>query len=368
MDKRHPSTKALSASLGFAVCLGAVSAAAQETSNVQTAETDSSSWTAPRTPWGDPDLQGKWPLDSAGQTPFQRPPELGERAWLTDEEYAAALEQAAQLADNYQEELEANRIGSGHWFEWGKPLRQTSLIMEPANGRIPPMTEAGRAEAANMKSSWSEDVFDEISDFNALDRCITRGMPASMIPFPYNNGVEIIQTPGYVVIRLELIHETRIVPLDDRAPPAEIRQWLGISRGRWDGDSLVIETTNFNGLSPMVIVGPSNEPVPTSPSLRVTERLTPTGPNTLQYEAWVEDPEVLTAPFKISYPWTRNEDYKFFEYACHEGNTVVRNYIETTNPRFVGEENAGVNFDVQEWLRLSVDRFQESEEETPPEE
>ena len=319
-------------------------------------------WTVPRTDWGDPDLQGMWPLDSVGGTPMQRAAELGEKAYLTDAEYDAALEAAAVSAGLYQEETESGRIGSGHWFEWGRPLRQTSLIMEPANGRVPPMTDAGLARAANMKSSWSENIFEDLSDFNALDRCITRGLPASMIPFPYNNGVEIFQSPGYVALRLELVHETRIIPLDGRpAPPAQIQQWLGESRGRWDGDTLVIETTNFNGLSPMVIVGPSNEPVPTSTSLRLTERLTRTGPNTIQYEARVEDPEVLTEAFLLSFPWTRNNDYEIFEYACHEDNTVVPNYIRATSPRFVGEENAGSNFDINEWLRISVERFAEDE-------
>lgn len=365
MDKRYLAMGALSASLALAACSGDVGqAVAQGAAGTQPAAADSG-WTVPRTPWGDPDLQGTWPLDSVGRTPMQRPEALGNQAYLTDEEYAAALEEAAELAGNYDREQEANRLGSGHWFEWGLPLRQTSLIVEPENGRIPPLTAAGEAKAATMKSSWTGDVFSEIADFNALDRCITRGMPASMVPFPYNNGVEIYQTPGYVVLRLELIHETRIIPVDGRAQlPEEMRHWMGESRGRWEGDSLVIETTNFNGESPLVIVGPSNPPIPSSESLRVTERLTRTGPNTIQYEAWVEDPEMLTAPFKLSFPWTRDDSYQIFEYACHEGNTVVRNYIETTDPRFVGEDKAGTNFPAAEWLRMTVDRFQlEAEKE-----
>ena len=156
-----------------------------------------------------------------------------------------------------------------------------------------------------------------------------------MISFPYNNGLEIHQSPGYVVMRLEIVHETRIIPLDDRPPlPGQIRQWLGVSRGHWDGDTLVIETSNFNGLSPMLIVGPSNEPIPTSRSLRITERLTRTGPDTIQYEAVVEDPEVITGPFKLSFPWTRDDDYRIYEYACHEDNTVVPNYVRATSSSF----------------------------------
>ncbi len=364
MDERHVAASALAAALALASCSEAPSgddagdAAETEAAEETRVAADSGDWTVPRTSWGAPDLRGMWPLNSVGGTPMQRPEDLGEKAYLTDEEYAAALESARESALAYERENAANRIGSGHWFEWGKPLRQTSLIMEPANGRVPPMTAEGRERAASMKSSWSEEVFDDLSDFNPLDRCITRGLPASMVPFPYNNGVEIFQSPGFVVIRLELIHETRIVPVDDRPPPPEeLRHWLGEPRGHWDGDTLVIETANFNGKSPMVIVGPSNDPVPTSTSLRITERLTRTGPDTIEYEARVADPVVLTAPFEMRFPLTRNEDYAIFEYACHEDNTVVPNYITTTSPRFVGDEQAGANFDTEEWLRLSVDRF-----------
>src|SRR5690606_5957450 len=162
----------------------------------------------------------------------------------------------------------------------------------------------------------------------------TRGLPASMVPFPYNNGVEIYQTPGYVVIRLELIHETRIVPLDGRPQlPDEIRHWMRESRGRWDGDSLVIETTNCNGLSPLVFVGPSNDPRPSSESMRETGRPTRPGPDSDPDDAWVGGPEGLTAPYEMDFPLTRPDGYRIFEYACHDGNTVIRNYRETTDPR-----------------------------------
>ena len=306
------------------------------------ADAAAAEWVAGRTSWGDPDLRGVWPLD-LGRTPMQRPAQYGTQAFLTDEEYVEATQAATDLANSYEEEDAANRIDTGHWFEWGRTLRQTSLIMEPENGRIPPMTEEGQARAATMKSSWTQDIFDAVSDFNSLDRCITRGLPASMIPFPYNNGVRVFQAPGYVALNLEMIHETRIIPLDGRPTlPAPMQHWMGESRGHWEGDTLVIETTDFNGGSPMVIVGPSNDPVPTSPSLRIVERLTPAGPDTIQYEAWVEDPEVLTAPFKLSFPWTRNEDYGMFEYACHEGNTVVRNFIEATSPRFADARAEGL--------------------------
>src|SRR6185369_1713102 len=131
--------------------------------------------------------------------------------------------------------------------------------------------EKGKAMRDAMRSSWSNPVFDSIADFNSLDRCITRGMPSSMIPFPYNNGVRIWQTPGYVVMQLEIVHETRTIPLTGSPDPAVIRGWLGRSRGHFEGNTLVIETTNFTGQTPMNIVGPTNERVPTSPSERVVE-------------------------------------------------------------------------------------------------
>ena len=312
-------------------------------------------WTVPRTEWGDPDLTGIWPIDSVGRTPTERPPALGTKAYLTDEEYAAAIAAAESTAQGYEREDAEGTIGSGHWFEWGRPLKQTSLIMEPANGRIPPLTPEGERLSSLMRSSWNVQQFDRIADFNSLDRCLSRGLPSSMTPFPYNNGIQVFQSPGYVVLQLEIVHETRIIPLDGRPGlPDNMRNYLGESRGHWEGDALVIETTNLSGLTPMNIVGPGNKPIPTSPEQTVTERLTMVGPNTIYYEAEIRDPVVLTAPFKLAFPWSRNDDYGMFEYACHEGNTVVPNYIKTTSPRFVGElEDPS---DPAEWVRDTVQR------------
>ena len=292
-------------------------------------------FTPKKTAWGDPYLRGTWPVDSVARTPMQRPPQYGDRAFLSDAEYAAAVKGAADMRHRYEIEEKVGKLSVGHWTEYGTPSRQTSLIVEPANGRLPEMTPEGKRLAAGMKSSWGGTVFDSMADFNSLDRCITRGLPASMLPFPYNNGVRIFQAPGYVVIQLEIVHETRIIPLDDRPPlPGRMTGWLGASRGHFEGNTLVIETRNFNGGSPMVIVGPTNQPVPTSRQLHITERLTATGPNTLQYEARIEDPDVMTAPWKLSFPWTRNDKYKLYEYACHEGNVQLAGYIKVTSPRF----------------------------------
>jgi hypothetical protein len=288
-------------------------------------------WTAPRTAWGDPDLQGVWPTTKLNGTPLQRPESFGERALLNDDEYAQRVTRLDGLNGRYDDEIKNNKMGIGHWAEMGQPNRLASLIVEPANGRLPALTSEGERLSALMKSSWSNIPFDSVTDFNALDRCITRGLPASMFPFMYNGGIAIVQAPGYVVIRLELIHETRIVPLDGRPPldPA-IKQWLGESRGRFDGDTLVIETTNFNGDSPMTIVGPGGKPIPTSEQLRVVERLKRSAVETIDYEIEVEDPVVLTQPWKAAFPLELDAKYRFFEYACHEDNSAVRNFIETS--------------------------------------
>ena len=278
-------------------------------------------WTHPVTPWGDPDLSGVWPIDHLNGTPVQRPAEFGERRELTDKEYA---QREAQLAAT-KERL------AGAWAEIGLPNRLTSLVVEPSNGRLPAMTDEGRRRSAAMTSSWSDMLFNRVEDFNALDRCITRGLPASMFPFMYNSGIEIMQAPGYVVMRLELIHEARLIPLDGRPrPSAGIRHWLGEPRGRWEGKTLVVETTNFNGRSPMMIVGPGGNPIPTSESLRVVERLTRTGADVIDYEIAVEDPVVLTRPWKAAFPWRRNSGYYLYEYGCHEGNQAIANALRNS--------------------------------------
>ncbi len=296
-------------------------------------------YAAPRTPWGDPDLTGMWPIDKLNGTPVQRPQSFGDRRYLTDQEYTERVERLRTLNARYDEEIAANKMGNGHWAEMGQPNRLTSLIIEPADGRLPPLTAEGERRSATMTSSWSDISFDEVADFNALDRCITRGMPASMFPFMYNSGIEIVQAPGYVVIRLELVHETRLVPLDSRPPlSGEIVQWLGDSRGRFEGDTLVIETRNFNGETPMLIVGPGGKPIPTSRELRVVERLTRTAADIIDYEIAVEDPVVLTEPWKAAFPLQRDDAYRMFEYACHEDNSAIRNLIQTS--RFTQRQRA----------------------------
>lgn len=288
-------------------------------------------WTPPKTPWGEPDLQGIWPLNHLIATPFQRPEKYGDRRFLTEEEFAAA--QKAAAARNQRFESGAiPQADSGTAV-----LKITSLLSEPANGRFPALTPHGQELYAKMHGSYKpgQTVFDTPDDFDEWDHCITRGMPVSMEPRNYNNGIRIMQSPGYVLIVLEMAHEVRIIPTDGRPMlDSSIKEWLGESRGHWEGNTLVVETTNFNGKGDLTNSGvPGSPPLtPNSEQERVTERFTRTDPDTIEFTMHVEDPDVIVSPFTVAYPMKLDNKYQIFEYACHEGNEALRGYI--VNSRF----------------------------------
>jgi hypothetical protein len=315
-------------------------------------------WTLPRTAWGDPDLQGTWPISYVGSVPLERcsggvgrsgstpaPPCDPLKAFWTDEEFKARTATAAGRADRYADAIKAGDFGSA--FQAGivdptMPQRQTSLIVDPPNGRLPEMTAEGKRLSALMRSSWAlpdeEPVFESEQDFDTWDRCITRGMPASMFPFRYNNGVQIIQSPGYVVLNMEMIHEARIIPIG-APPPASlaVKQWLGISRGRWEGPggtTLVIETTNFKPGASATNIGVAGSPqgnrFPTSERMKITERMTRLNDQMMLYEITTEDPVVLTRPWTARFPLKMDNSYKWWEYACIEGNRTIPDYISTS--------------------------------------
>jgi hypothetical protein len=286
------------------------------------------------TPWGDPDLRGRWPIDHLNGTPLQRAPEQGNRAFLTEEEMTARAQRIEAAAARYDNEDAGGRLGQGHWVEMGVPNRRTSLIVSPANGRLPEMTEEGKRRSAQMRSSWRNgQTFDWTTDFDSWDRCVTRGLPASMLPMQYNNGIRIFQAPGLVAIQLEMIHEARIIPVDGRPGISPlIHNWMGESRGHWEnGNTLVVETSNFRpGPSATNIVttgSPPQNDTPISEEAHLVERFTMTGRDTIVYEATYSDPVIFTGPWTTRSDWQRRDDYGFFEYACHEGNVQVRNYI-----------------------------------------
>lgn len=302
----------------------------------ETASQRKTTWVQLKTPWGDPDLQGMWPTGDMTGVPLQRPPQFGTRALLTDEEFAQR-----------QEALKRQFAGFvlGAWGEQGKAQRQASLIVDPPDGRLPPLTAEGLRRSATLKSSWQNIPWDSVEDFDIWDRCITRGLPPSMLPMQYSNGLQILQSPGYVVIRLEMIHEARIIPLDGRPRLSPlIRQWLGESRGRWEGNTLVVETTNFNGKTIATNIGTTGSPrennIPVSQSLRLVERVTRVDEQTVNYEMTVEDPVVFERSWKVAFPLKRHPEYVIYEYACHEGNTAIQNFISSSRAERAAQEAA----------------------------
>jgi hypothetical protein len=318
-------------------------------------------WVHPKTPWGDPDLQGIWPLSFVGSTPLQRcnAPARGGAApcdprkeFLTEEEYKTLLANASRAPDRYAaalQEGEAGRAFLAGVTDPTTPQRQTSLIFDPPNGRLPELTEEGNRLMAAAKSSWALPgetlVFDSYQDFDLWDRCITRGMPVSMFPARYNTGVQIFQSPGYVTILMEMIHDARIVPLNDNTPvPPEVKEWTGIPRGHWEGNTLVVESANFRGGAAMtntaIIASPPGNRWPTSDRMRIVEKFSRINDEYLIYEITTEDPVVLTRPWTARFPLKLTPDYKMLEYTCHEDNRVVQDWISVSRAERAGQANA----------------------------
>ncbi|HEX4095191.1 MAG TPA: hypothetical protein VHX64_00615 [Caulobacteraceae bacterium] len=290
-----------------------------------------------RTPWGDPDLRGMWPTDSVGGLPLQRPEAMGGRVFLSEDELKARDHLMDQWRHAAADEIKSNHLGSGNWVEMTGAGRRTSMLIDPQDGRLPALTPEGKRAETVGRSSWvPNQSFDWVTDFDSWDRCVSRGFPASMLPFRYNNGLQIMQAPGYVVINLEMIHDARIIPLGGAPATPGVTNWMGESRGHWEGNTLVVETDHIrSGAAPINAAttgGPSPgwNTIPMSPKAHVTERFTLVGPNTLTYEMTYSDPVVWTAPFALRIDLARDEKYKFYEYACHEGDEQVRNYIVTS--------------------------------------
>ena len=273
-----------------------------------------------RTGWGDPDLQGVW--DFRTITPLQRPEELGDQVFLSEEE-AANLEREAVDRDAELLSQEARRTEAGgsigaynnFWMDRGTNIirdRRTSLIIAPPNGRIPEVTEAGRQRAAAGRGSFSDAIPASYTDLSNADRCI-QGFNAGppITPGGYNQNVQVFQTPDHVVLLTEMVHTVRVIPLDGRpALDDRVTQWSGDSRGYWEGDTLVVETANFDT---------KRNWRGSSTQMRLVERFTRDDADTLEYEYTIIDPETWAAEWTVNQPMRRN-DLPMFEYACHEGN------------------------------------------------
>jgi len=307
-----------------------------------------------RTPWGDPDLRGTWPLQRFTEAgiPLQRPEAAGQRAWQTDDEHTERIAAAEQF--DARADLESNLAGSApglaDWVRTHRDGRRTSQIVEPDSGRLPPLTPAADALLKAGKSSWVNTAdIDWITDLDAFDRCITRGVPSIMSPIMQNNAVRIFQAPGLVVLKMETL-ETRLIRIGAAGhPPGAVRSWMGDSQGRWEGNTLVIETTNIvagdsTGQEPVrLAASPAYQagPIPVGEDARLVERLTMLGPDEMAYEATYSDPDVFTAPWTMRLTWTRDDGYRMFEYACHEGNTQIRHMINSSRAQRAIDAAAG---------------------------
>ena len=275
-------------------------------------------WVTPRTPDGQPDLQGVWDFRTA--TPLERPPEFAEQEFLNDQGVAAVERRAAErLRVSSPDDLLMNT--PPWWLDYGTRVvgaRRSSLIVDPPDGRVPPMTREGSRRQADRLTARG--VAEGPEGLSPWDRCITRGLPAAMLPGAYNNNLQLVQTPGYVVIITEMIHEARIVPVERRGPlPQNLRAWMGVSRGRWEGVTLVVETTLFSDEADFRGAGGN---------LHLIERFTRIDAGTIEYRFTADDPTTWTKPWTVAFPLVKS-DGPMYEYACHEGNYSLRNILST---------------------------------------
>jgi len=288
----------------------------------------------PRTAWGHPDLQGLWTNSTI--TPLERPAQYANKEFLTEEE-ARALDRAAAARYDQRSKDAAVDIDEAYnqfWWERGSTVgtRRTSLIVDPPDGRMPPLTPDGQKRAAAVAARLRGSTTGP-EDRNLAERCLTRGAPK--LPGGYNNNFQIAQTPTHVAIMQEMIHEVRIIPLDNRPHlPSGLGLWLGDSRGHWEGDTLVVDTTNYHELSPF---NSYNCCRGSGRNLHVVERFRLADGNTIDYRFTVEDPTTFTRPYTVAMPMTRIEG-PIYAYACHEGNYGMEGILR--GARFQERESA----------------------------
>jgi hypothetical protein len=274
-------------------------------------------YTGPKTPWGDPDIQGVWSSDDATM-PMSRPQNFGDRLYQNDEEFAARQKQIQQGISNGE-----NAVGSFRGDFARRAFRQTSLIVDPPDGRTPAFTEeAQKRRAPRDQGTFGNGPFDSTLDFTLYDRCITRGIVGSVMRVVYGNGNRITQAPGLVAISYEMIHDTRFFYTDGRPHVGQaIKQYLGDSRAHWEGDELVVETTN---LTDKTSIGPNGNGLRHSDKMKITERFKRVADQILQYQITVDDPVTYARPFTLSLPLTPLDGGTLLPYECHEGNYAVR--------------------------------------------
>jgi len=284
----------------------------------------SKSWTPQRTADGQPDLEGVW--TNSTLTPLERPAEFAGKEFLTAQEAADYVKRLLQQVNSDRRDggadADVGRSYNEFWRDRGNNLvgdRRTSLIVDPPDGRIPPLTPEARKRVEAARAYLRDHATDGPEGRSLAERCIawtTAGPP--MLPGPYNNDVQILQTREQVVILNEMIHDARVIPLDGRPHVSpDVRQWLGDSRGHWDGNTLVVDTTNFNG---------ENSFRGSDANLHLTERFTRVSPNLIQYEFTVDDPTAFTRAWTARIPLNKTSD-RVYEYACHEGNYALTDIL-----------------------------------------
>jgi hypothetical protein len=311
----------LSVVISTARLVGQASSTARSTSNTTGAKT----WTLPRTPDGKPDLGGIW--TNSTLTPLERPREVAGKEFFTQEEAAEhekrELERVNTDRRDGPPDVDVNRSYNEYWRERGTLLLRTSLIVDPPDGRIPSLTpEAQKREAVRAEARRKRGPADSWEDRNLAERCLTRGAPK--LPGGYNNNFQIWQTPQYVGILQEMIHEVRVIPLDGRPHvDKRVHLWMGDSRGRWEGDTLVVDTTNFND---NVIFNSFNCCGAAGANLHVVERFTRVDADTIDYRYTVDDPTTYARTWTVAVPMKKT-DGPIFEYACHEGNYAMPNIL-----------------------------------------
>ena len=290
----------------------------------------------PRTPWGEPDLQGVW--DNATSTPLAS--SAGDASVFTEDEDIRAQGEDAGTYNNF-------------WVDRGKGTDRKFLLVDPPGGKIPPLTpEAKQREAARLEARRRRGDADSYLDRNRWERCLTRGLP--MVPGPYNNTYQILQTPGYVVIVMEILHDTRIIPLDGRPhSSSDIRTWLGDSRGHWEGDTLVVDTINFNDKLDGGLYMPSHRGAMfthrgSGETLHLIERFTRVDAKTINYEFTMDDPKTYTKPWTVLVPMVKTDD-QLYEYACHEGNYALVDILRgaRVEEKKAAEDAAGKNVEAK---------------------
>jgi hypothetical protein len=273
-------------------------------------------YTAPRTAWGHPDLQGVW--TNTTTTPLERLPEAADKQVLTDEEREALARKVAERLDSDRPRPGQVVAYNEFWFERGTLNTRTSLVIDPPDGKVPAYTPEGQKRSDSIAASRKAHPADSWLDRSSYDRCITRGMPGAMMPGFYNHNYHILQTPGYVAIVVEMIHDARIIPLDGRPHlSSAVSQWMGDSRGHWEGDTLVVETTNFSDKifeRSTVVTGFAGS--------RLVERFRRVDADTIDYQFTIEDPRMFTRSWTVAAPMSKIDE-RLYEYACHEGNYAM---------------------------------------------